>query len=132
MLSRDGNWGHTVGLWFHTIGQRKGLGLGDGPWDVVAKDPDTNTVKVVHSEYLAGHRRRQFFVADPHWIAGEPKSSDLMVRIRHGERLWRAEVVLEGADRVQVVMEEGDPGVAAGQFAVFYDGEECLGGGPIS
>ncbi len=91
----------------------------------------THTVNVVHGELLAGHRRREFLVSDPHWIADPPKSNDLMVRIRHGERLWRAEICLEDDEGVRVVMEEGDPGIAAGQFAVFYDGEECLGGGPI-
>ncbi len=122
--------GHR-GLWFHTIGQRKGLGLGDGPWYVVSKDPETSTVKVVHADCLAGHTRREFLVVDPHWIAAEPKTSNLMVRIRHGEKLWPAQVRLEGAGGVRVILEEGDPGIAAGQFAVFYDGEECLGGGPI-
>ncbi len=122
--------GHR-GLWFHTIGQRKGLGLGDGPWYVVSKDPETNTVNVVHGEQLADHRRREFLVVDPHWIADEPKTRNLMVRIRHGEKLWPAEVLIEGTDGVRVTLDEGDPGIAAGQFAVFYDGEECLGGGPI-
>jgi len=123
--------GEHRGLWFHTIGQRKGLGLGDGPWYVVSKEPETCTIKVVHGENLVGHTRRQFVVIDPHWIAGEPRTTNLMVRIRHGERLWPAEVLVEGADKVRVTLAEGDPGIAAGQFAVFYDGEECLGGGPI-
>lgn len=123
--------GEHKGLWFHTIGQRKGLGLGDGPWYVVSKDPETCTVKVVHGEGLVGHTRRQFVVVDPHWIAGEPRTVDLTVRIRHGEKLWPAEVRLEGAGEVRVTLAEGDPGIAAGQFAVFYDGDECLGGGPI-
>ena len=38
--------GSHKGYWFHTIGQRKGLGLSGGPWYVVAKDVDTNTIFV--------------------------------------------------------------------------------------
>ncbi|PWB67468.1 MAG: tRNA 2-thiouridine(34) synthase MnmA, partial [Holophagae bacterium] len=41
------------GYWFHTIGQRRGLGLAGGPWYVVAKDPERNLVTVVHADRLA-------------------------------------------------------------------------------
>ena len=38
--------GTHQGFWFHTIGQRKGLGLSGGPWFVVEKDSSSNTVFV--------------------------------------------------------------------------------------
>lgn len=119
------------GLWFHTIGQRRGLGLGDGPWYVVSKRPEDNTLSVVHGDRLADYRRRRFVVDRPNWIADRPTTHDLDVRIRHGEKKWPARIQ-PGPEDVEVVLADGDPGVAAGQFAVFYDGEECLGGGPIA
>lgn len=40
--------GTHKGYWFHTIGQRKGLGLGGGPWFVIRKDIDENIIYVSH------------------------------------------------------------------------------------
>ena len=40
--------GHHQGFWFHTIGQRKGLGLGGGPWFVVKKNVRKNIIFVAH------------------------------------------------------------------------------------
>jgi tRNA-specific 2-thiouridylase len=123
--------GEHQGLWFHTIGQRRGLGLGDGPWYVVDKDVADNAVLVAHGRDLAEHRRRSFRVADVNWIANRPGRDRLQVRIRHGAELWDAQVAPGDGGELTVRLDEGDPGVAPGQFAVLYDGEECLGGGPI-
>jgi len=124
--------GRHRGTWFHTIGQRRGLGLGGGPWYVVGKDPTHDVVEVVHADELAGYARRRFRVADPHWIAGPPRRSRLTVRIRHGERLDPCTVTEDEDGSVTVELDAAvDPGVAPGQFAVLYDGEECLGGGAI-
>jgi tRNA-5-taurinomethyluridine 2-sulfurtransferase len=40
--------GEHKGLWFHTIGQRKGLGFGGGPWFVIKKDVENNILYVSH------------------------------------------------------------------------------------
>ncbi|HLU50356.1 MAG TPA: tRNA 2-thiouridine(34) synthase MnmA, partial [Planctomycetota bacterium] len=50
--------GEHRGHWFHTIGQRRGLKLGEGPWFVVAKDIERNVVLVSHQERLSEHGRR--------------------------------------------------------------------------
>jgi tRNA-specific 2-thiouridylase len=124
--------GHHRGAWFHTIGQRRGLGLGGGPWYVVGKDFDDDTILVAHADELAQYARRSFRISTPHWITGPPRRSELEVRIRHGERLDPC-TVSEGADGSLAVEFAviSDPGVAPGQFAALYDGEECLGGGVI-
>jgi tRNA-specific 2-thiouridylase len=124
--------GEHRGTWFHTIGQRRGLGLGSGPWYVARKDVDDNVVWVVHADHLAGRARSTFCVPNPHWVAAQPVRADLAVRIRHGERLDACTVTTQADGRLEVELtESADTGVAPGQFAVFYDGEECLGGGVI-
>jgi len=125
--------GEHRGTWFHTIGQRKGLGLAGGPWYVVAKDADRDLVVVAHSEELATYARNRFRIPHPNWIAEPPTKSSLDLRVRHGERLAACTVHAgqEGALTVELT-DDTDPGIAPGQFAVLYDGEECLGGGEIA
>jgi tRNA-specific 2-thiouridylase len=122
--------GHR-GFWFYTIGQRKGIGLGGGPWYVVQKDASANRVYVSHSDHFLQHARREFVVRAPNWIVGEPGDSSVKVKVRHGPRLSAARLRPLGAGRWEVTLEEIDQGIAAGQFAVFYDGDVCLGGGVI-
>jgi len=124
--------GEHSGTWFHTIGQRKGLGLAGGPWYVVEKDSLRNVVTVAHSEELSEHGRNHFSIPDPHWLAEPPATSNLEVRIRHGEHLAACTVQDHRDSSMSVDLTDGsDPGIAPGQYAVLYDGEECLGGGVI-
>jgi tRNA-specific 2-thiouridylase len=122
--------GHR-GFWFYTIGQRKGIGLGGGPWYVVKKDVFTNRVYVSHSDRFLRHARREFVVRSPNWIAGEPKDLSVQVKVRHGPRLSDGRLRPVDAGRWEVTLGEADQGIAPGQFAVFYGGEVCLGGGVI-
>jgi tRNA-specific 2-thiouridylase len=123
--------GEHRGHWFHTIGQRRGLGLAGGPWYVVAKDTDLNRVLVTHGDELEVFRRGTLRLLHPHWIAAPPSSNDLLARIRHGERLIPCTANSADGGGLEVRLAEPDPGIAPGQFAVLYDGQECLGGGAI-
>lgn len=128
--------GEHRGIWFHTIGQRQGLGLGNGPWYVVGKDPDERLVYVSHALNIAEANRSEFSVEAPHWISGPPSKSDLLVKLRHGPDLIPARIswnerVSEGGHGLDVKLDRGDRGLAPGQFCVFYDGTECLGGARI-
>lgn len=122
--------GKHKGYWYHTIGQRRGLGLHGGPWFVSSKDIDRNIVYVDHGEALERAHRDRFFVNNAHWINEEVLSDDLSVKIRHGERTVGC--TLRGHGPYEVLMDESDAGVAPGQYAVFYRGNQCLGGGVIS
>ena len=124
--------GNHRGTWFYTIGQRRGLGLSGGPWYVVGKDIERNVVSVVHADSLSGHVRSSFTISSPHWVAEPPTRSDLQVRIRHGERIDPCTISQRPNGSLVVEFDAtADPGVAPGQFAALYDGEECLGGGVI-
>ncbi|RMH20363.1 MAG: tRNA 2-thiouridine(34) synthase MnmA [Acidobacteria bacterium] len=128
--------GRHRGPWFYTIGQRKGLGLGGGPWYVVAKDLATNVIWVVHGSRLAARRRDLFRIPEPHWIDRPPRGLErgveLAVKVRHAPAAAACRVVAAGDGGVTVRLAEPDAGLAGGQPAVLYDGEVCLGGGPIA
>ena len=123
--------GRHRGYWYYTIGQRQGLGLSGGPWYVSSKDTGTNTVYVVHQIDRMAWARNAFSVSGLNWISGVPTKADLQVKVRHGPHLSACRIGDVCPDRISVVTADRDPGIAPGQFAVFYDGEICLGGGVI-
>ncbi|MBF0196216.1 MAG: tRNA 2-thiouridine(34) synthase MnmA [Planctomycetes bacterium] len=124
--------GEHQGYWFHTIGQRKGLGLGQGPWFVVHKDSEKNIVYISHQNFSANQAKSDFKVHQVNWISGTPShKSKLQCKLRHGPELIDCDIVLEEEGLYQVHIQSPDQGVAPGQHAIFYDGEVCLGGGMI-
>jgi tRNA-specific 2-thiouridylase len=60
--------GEHKGFWFHTIGQRKGLGLSGGPWFVVKKDAVKNQVFVSSDEGRTERPQLEFSVSQMHWL----------------------------------------------------------------
>lgn len=66
--------GSHKGLWFHTIGQRKGLGFGGGPWFVVKKDVENNVLFVSHGYDPETAYKKDFKVHDLHWLTEKPQS----------------------------------------------------------
>lgn len=124
--------GEHDGFWYFTVGQRKGIRLAGGPWYVVAKNPDTNEVFISHSDHHNLLARDAFTVGGLNWIAGEkPEKTRLSVKVRHGAKRYPATIEFLEDGRLNALLQEKDPGLAAGQFAVFYDDECCLGGGVI-
>ncbi len=133
--------GKHRGFWFHTIGQRQGLGLGNGPWYVVGKNPGENVVYVSHATHQNEQVRREFFVEDLHWISGHSPlntsgACQLQTKLRHGPELQDCVLSVPPNQRpaglLRVELKDGDRGVAPGQFSVFYQGEQCLGAAKIS
>ena len=126
--------GEHEGFWFYTIGQRKGMRLSGGPWYVVAKDPARNIVFISKHYFSEEKIRNSFHVSHFSWITGKPPISceKLYVKVRHGETLYAA--TLEFIDDYYgfVTIDQRDQGIAPGQFAVFYQRDECLGGAVIT
>ena len=124
--------GKHRGYWFHTIGQRRGIGLSGGPWYVAAKNTEDNTVFVSNEWRSEEMARDSFVVSGLNWISGSaPEKNNLSVKLRHGPKEYPCEISFTGDDRLSVKLDGFDRGIAPGQFAVFYDGDVCLGGGMI-
>lgn len=124
--------GQHQGSWFHTIGQRKGLGLGEGPWFVVDKDFEKNLVFVSHQHHFQDQARDRFLLLSPNWNQGTPpKEGPYRLKLRHGPNFFKGQLTVQSNNQWFVQLEERDPGIASGQHAVIYREDECLGGGII-
>ena len=126
--------GQHRGLWFHTIGQRKGLGLGGGPWFVIHKDMEQNILYVSHGYDPDSAYRSDFRIRDFHFLTRPVEEQEVTFKIRHTpefhpatmERVGEGEYIVHSRDRIH--------GVAPGQFCVVYDRDHhrCYGSGEIS
>jgi len=132
--------GEHRGLMFYTLGQRQGLGIGgvrgaaEVPWYVVDKDITNNKLIVGQ-----GHDHPLLFsdaarVSDVNWIAGVAPAGDfecaVKVRYRQADQACRVRVGADGDLKIAFLAPQR--AVTPGQYAVFYAGELCLGGGVIT
>ena len=137
---RDGKKiGEHKGAHFYTIGQRKGLGIGGRKESlfIIGTDVEQNVIYVGEGDSHPGLHRKALKIKseDLHWInptreleVGE--SARFAVRIRYRQPLQQATLYVreEGA---YLLFDEPQRGIAAGQFAAWYDGEELVGSGVI-
>lgn len=124
--------GRHAGVHRFTVGQRRGLGLSAGErYYVRALDARRNRVVVGPVEEL-GVRGAE--LEDVRWIAGAPPPHALRARVRIRYRHEGAEARVEAAPggRARALFDEPVRAVAPGQAAVFYAGDEVLGGGSIA
>ena len=126
--------GHHKGLWFHTIGQRKGMGFGGGPWFVIKKDVEANILYVSHGYDPDTAYKSDFTVSDFHFLTEQELPEKVTFKIRHTPEFHNA-TVEKNSDR-QYVIHSSDRihGVAPGQFCVVYDASHhrCYGSGEIT
>jgi tRNA-specific 2-thiouridylase len=128
--------GHAVGahdgVHHFTIGQRKGLRLAVGvPLYVVAIDAEASEVVVGPRTAL---ETRQCTVLDVNWVSGRAPAAPIRaeVQIRHRHPAAPASVLSLGPDTAAVEFDTPQFAITPGQAAVFYDGDEVLGGGWIT
>lgn len=129
--------GTHKGYWFHTIGQRKGLGLSQGPWFVVKKDANENIIYVSKGDDYDTQHSHIITLDDFRYITCDPfngNSSDgeITFKIRHTPEFTGGTLYNEGG-RYLIRSHIPVAGVAPGQFGVVYDKEKkiCLGSGVI-
>ena len=133
MVTNDGNVvGTHQGLWFYTIGQRKGIGLSGGPYYVTAKDIKKNTLTISKSKKNLA--KKELIAKNVSWVVGKTPKLPLkvMAKIRYNSPLVAAVVKKEiGSNSCQIVFAKSQNAVTPGQSVVFYNGRELLGGGII-
>lgn len=126
------------GLMYYTLGQRRGLGIGgrsDGSgesWFVIGKDLKRNLLIVQQGEH------EELFSTDltaerVNWIGIDPpqKTFRCTAKFRYRQPDQPVTVEPSPAGGVKVVFDAPQRAVTPGQWVVFYDGDYCLGGGPI-
>lgn len=126
--------GAHKGLWYHTIGQRKGLGFGGGPWFVVKKDVEHNILYVSHGYDPQTAYKKDFPLHDFHFLIREMDMHRVTFKIRHTPEYHPAIIERQADGRFMVHAEEAIHGVAPGQFCVVYDEHHhrCYGSGEIT
>lgn len=131
--------GQHEGAQFYTIGQRKGLNIG-GHKDsifVISTDIEKNIIYVGEGHTHKGLSRSCLMVApeELHWIREDLKMSvgqirRYRVRIRYRQPLQDALLIMR-ENGLYILFDSPQRGITAGQFAVWYDGDEMLGSGII-
>ena len=129
--------GKHNGYWFHTIGQRKGLGLSGGPWFVIKKDIKRNIIYVSNgydpeTQYgkIINMHGFDFITEDPWGEFADEK--EITFKIRHTPDFTHGRIRRIG-DLYRIESDNKIQGIAPGQYGVVYDKDHrlCLGSGMI-
>ena len=134
--------GKHRGYWFHTIGQRKGLGLSGGPWFVINKDIKNNRLYVSKGYDTELQFGKRMFLSSMHWITKNPfndkelsEGVEITFKNRHAPYFLKGKLRKFQNDRDcwEIESEEKVQGIAPGQFGVIYDKNSkiCYGSGII-
>lgn len=128
--------GEHKGFWFHTIGQRRGLRLGGGPWFVVKKDTRTNTIYVSNGYDPIAQYNDRIPLENLHFLNARHDYSALhriKFKIRHQPEFTPGTLVRDDKG-IRIISDQKISGIAPGQFAVVYDENEktCIGSGVIA
>ncbi|WP_426876047.1 tRNA 2-thiouridine(34) synthase MnmA [Glaesserella parasuis] len=131
--------GRHDGLMYHTLGQRKGLGIGgvkgasENAWYVVEKDLVNNALIVAQGQDNSALLSSGLIASQLHWVDRQPIREKLRCTVK--TRYRQADILCEiqplDDETIRVIFDEPQIAVTPGQSAVFYQGEVCLGGGII-
>lgn len=127
--------GKHDGLMYYTIGQRHGLGIGGSgePWFAIGKDLKRNVLYVgqgFHHEKLYSD---SIIAVNTGWVSNKemPKTFECTAKFRYRQPDNKVTVELLEDGNVKVIFHEPIRAITPGQAVVFYNGDECLGGGTI-
>lgn len=121
--------GKHNGLWFYTIGQRRGLEIPQGPYYVINKNFKKNILIVSKKQKDLG--KKELVAGDVTWILPQKLPINAEVKIRYKSDFAKAKIFKLAGKKVKVVFQKKQRAITPGQSAVFYKGKELLGGGII-
>ncbi len=131
--------GQHDGLMYYTLGQRKGIGVGGGhgiteePWYVVKKDLDKNSLVIGQGHDHPGLYSKSLTAGQLHWITSVPSKIpfECTAKIRYRQKDQACTITNIENRIANIQFTENQFAPTPGQSVVFYDGEQCLGGGII-
>ncbi|OOF71287.1 tRNA 2-thiouridine(34) synthase MnmA [Rodentibacter caecimuris] len=131
--------GRHDGLMYHTLGQRKGLGIGgikgatENAWYVVEKDVKNNVLVVAQGKDNSALLSKGLIAGQLHWVDRQPIRQNLRCTVKTRYRQTDIDCEIQPIDdkTIHVIFDDPQIAVTPGQSAVFYQGEVCLGGGII-
>jgi len=131
--------GKHSGLMYHTLGQRKGIGLGgmanasEEPWYALAKDMQRNVLIVGQGHDHPMLQSTGLMASQLHWVKPDDKPTQFRCTAKSRYRQSDFSCSVEKIDETnwRVNFDQPQRAVTPGQSVVFYDGEQCLGGGII-
>jgi tRNA-specific 2-thiouridylase len=139
--------GRHKGLMYHTLGQRKGLGIGGRkssddksgqPWFAAKKDIENNRLIIVQGKDHPLLYSQSLTASDLHWVSGQAPETPFQCRAKTRYRQPDQDCVITRLDQSdnpgKCVVEFASPqfAITPGQSVVFYQDEVCLGGGVIN
>ncbi len=129
--------GEHEGVWFYTIGQRKGIGIGGGmPYYVVDKDLVNNRLIVARGDQDEALFKKELTCGEVHWIAKREPKFPLVcsAKIRYRQEEQKCQIIKSKKQRarLRVIFKDKQRAITPGQFVVFYQADVCLGGGVIT
>ncbi|MDA1337225.1 MAG: tRNA 2-thiouridine(34) synthase MnmA [bacterium] len=118
------------GAYYYTVGQREGLKLSGGPYYVAKKDGALNTLEVTRDEQDI--MTSELLIRDMNWFLPYKEVADsISAKFRYRQEDVHVTLKEMKDGVIKVIPEVPQRAITPGQFAVFYNGEELLGGGVI-
>ncbi|WP_121611619.1 tRNA 2-thiouridine(34) synthase MnmA [Mesobacillus foraminis] len=127
--------GRHDGLMYYTIGQRHGLGIGGSgdPWFVIGKDLKRNILYVGQGFDNEKLYSDSILAVNISWVADRPVENEFecTAKFRYRQNDNPVTVQVLGDGNAKIIFKQPIRAVTPGQAVVFYDGDQCLGGGTI-
>ncbi|QCI20985.1 tRNA 2-thiouridine(34) synthase MnmA [Buchnera aphidicola (Hyperomyzus lactucae)] len=130
--------GEHNGIFYYTLGQRKGLGIGgikdkyNIPWYVIEKNLKKNTLTVAQGSFNKSLMSIGLIAKNIHWINNQVSFPiSCMVKTRYRQKDIMSNIECINNKYIKIIFDQPVRAVTPGQSVVFYLSEKCIGGGII-